>query len=386
MKIEEFMALAEIRKEKLNPLVDMDEKPCIELEHIESGSGRILGWAKSTDQKSIKNVFYKGDVLFGKLRPYLKKYWLAEFNGVCSSEIWVLMPKNSKVDPMYFFYRIQNNDFIMAANVSSGSKMPRADWNFIINYPLSIIHSIPEQRAIARVLKTWDTAIHTTEKLIAQKELRKKWLIQVLLTGKKRLKGFNNLWQLTSLEKFITPISRSVEKPKEPYLALGIRSHGKGTFLKENEIPDRNSMDKLFVVKENDLLVNITFAWEMAIAIATKQDDGALVSHRFPTFTFKPEIGSAAFFKFFILMPIMKNRLNLISPGGAGRNRVLNKSDFLKLEFRIPEYKEQIAIANIIQSADNELNLLEVKREKLKEQKRGLMQVLLTGKTKLKII
>ena len=47
LKIEEFMALAEIRKEKLNPLVDMDEKPCIELEHIESGSGRILGWSLS---------------------------------------------------------------------------------------------------------------------------------------------------------------------------------------------------------------------------------------------------------------------------------------------------------------------------------------------------
>jgi type I restriction enzyme S subunit len=77
--------------------------------------------------------------------------------------------------------------------------------------------------------------------------------------------------------------------------------------------------------------------------------------------------------------------LDLISPGGAGRNRVMSKKDFLKLDIKLPEIEEQSAIANVLQCTDDELQLLKKKLEQLKEQKKGLMQVLLTGKKRLKI-
>lgn len=243
---------------------------------------------------------------------------------------------------------------------------------------------LPEQRAIARVLSTWDKAIHLTEKLISQKELRKKWLMQNLLTGKKRLTGFENIkWKIQSLENFIIPVVREVPKPNIPYVGIGLRSHGKGTFLKPEEQPEKNSMDKFYVVRPNDLIVNITFAWEQAIAIVQPKDDGALASHRFPTYTFIEGKGHPEFFRFFILQPRMKFMLELISPGGAGRNRVMSKSDFIKLEFALPEYAEQTAIAKVLQAADKEISLLKAKAEKLREQKKGLMQVLLTGKKRL---
>ena len=184
----EFGEIAELRKEKFNPVNSNESKPCIELEHFEQATGKIIGFISSLEQKSIKNVFYKGDVLFGKLRPYLRKYWLAEFDGVCSSEVWVLKPKTTDISNSYLFNLIQTNEFIQAANVSSGSKMPRADWGYIINYPFSIINSKNEQIAIAQLLSTWDNAITKTQALIAQKEQRKKWLMQNLLTGKMRLK------------------------------------------------------------------------------------------------------------------------------------------------------------------------------------------------------
>ncbi|HRP89661.1 MAG TPA: restriction endonuclease subunit S [Edaphocola sp.] len=245
---------------------------------------------------------------------------------------------------------------------------------------------LSEQKAIAQVLSTADAAILTTEKLIAQKELRKKWLMQQLLTGKKRLKGFENTkWRIQPLENFIKPIVREVPKPDVPYLGIGLRSHGKGTFLKHDEQPEKNSMDKFYVVRPNDLIVNITFAWEQAIAIVRPEDDGALASHRFPTYTFIEEKGHPDFFRFFIIQPRMKFMLEMISPGGAGRNRVMSKSDFIKLEFLLPEYKEQTAIAQVLQAADKEISLLKAKAEKLREQKKGLMQVLLTGKVRLKI-
>jgi type I restriction enzyme S subunit len=236
------------------------------------------------------------------------------------------------------------------------------------------------------VLSTADAAIHSTEKLIAQKELRKKWLMQQLLTGKKRLKGFENTkWKIQALENFIKPIVREVPKPSTPYLGIGLRSHGKGTFLKHDEQPEKNSMDNFYVVRPNDLIVNITFAWEQAIAIVRPEDDGALASHRFPTYTFIEDKGHPDFFRFYILQPRMKFMLQMISPGGAGRNRVMSKSDFIKLEFLLPDYKEQTAIAQVLQAADKEISLLKAKSEKLREQKKGLMQVLLTGKVRLKI-
>jgi type I restriction enzyme S subunit len=245
---------------------------------------------------------------------------------------------------------------------------------------------LPEQRAIAHILSTADAAIHTTEKLIAQKELRKKWLMQQLLTGKKRLNGFENMkWKIQPLENFVKPIVREVPKPSTPYLGIGLRSHGKGTFLKHDEQPEKNSMDNFYVVRPNDLIVNITFAWEQAIAIVRPEDDGALASHRFPTYTFIEDKGHPDFFRFYILQPRMKFMLQMISPGGAGRNRVMSKSDFIKLEFLLPDYKEQTAIAQVLQAADKEISLLKAKSEKLREQKKGLMQVLLTGKVRLKI-
>ena len=144
-------------------------------------------------------------------------------------------------------------------------------------------------------------------------------------------------------------------------------------------------MDKFYVVRPNDLIVNITFAWEQAIAIVRPEDDGALASHRFPTFTFIDRKGHADFFRFFILQPRIKYMLELISPGGAGRNRVMSKSDFIKLEFLLPDYEEQTAIAQVLQAADKEIQLLKAKTELLKEQKKGLMQVLLTGKKRMKL-
>ena len=254
----------------------------------------------------------------------------------------------------------------------------------IINSLLIPLPPLPEQKAIAQLLSTWDDAIDKNQSLIAQKELRKKWLMQNLLTGRIRLKGFvNERWKIKLLEDVLLPISRPVDKPLSSFLSLGIRSHGKGTFLKNDFDPSKIDMDTLFMVSENDLIVNITFAWEGAIAIVKKEDEGALVSHRFPTFTFNPENGIVDYFRHYILQPRFKYQLDLISPGGAGRNRVLSKKDFLKLEVKIPCLQEQIVIAQVLQAADKEIQLLKAKTEKLREQKKGLMQVLLTGKKKL---
>jgi len=293
----------------------------------------------------------------------------------------VLKAKNGYYQD-YLFYCLEHKNILIWLNGGTRAKLNKGD---LEKLPIQIAPH-PEQKAIAKVLSTADAAIHTTEKIIAQKVLRKKWLMQQLLTGKKRLNGFENTkWKIQPLENFIKPIVREIPKPITPYLGIGLRSHGKGTFLKHDEQPEKNSMDNFYVVRPNDLIVNITFAWEQAIAIVRPEDDGALASHRFPTYTFIEDKGHPDFFRFYILQPRMKFMLQMISPGGAGRNRVMSKSDFIKLEFLLPDYKEQTAIAQVLQAADKEISLLKAKAEKLREQKKGLMQQLLTGKVRLKI-
>ena len=247
------------------------------------------------------------------------------------------------------------------------------------------IPPLPEQQKIVEIFFTWNEAIAKCNTTINSLKDRNKGLAQQLLTGKKRLSGFSAKWEMKPLSDLLIYSPREVDKPREPFLALGLRSHGKGVFHKVDFEPNAIAMTQLFEVKENDLVVNITFAWEQAIAIASKKDEGGLVSHRFPTYTFNPKTATHSYFKFFILQSFFKSMLELISPGGAGRNRVMSKKDFLKLEVKVPKIEEQLAIAQVLATADQELKSYETKLEALQLQKKGLMQQLLTGKIRVNV-
>ncbi len=181
-------------------------------------------------------------------------------------------------------------------------------------------------------------------------------------------------WKKTRLEDALSPIVRERKKPINPYTGLGVRSHGKGTFLKNLELPEKNSMEYLYEVQSDDLIVNITFAWEGAIAIVQKADSGALVSHRFPTYTFKRNVAIPEFFQYIILDKLFVYELGVISPGGAGRNRVLNRNDFLKLSVLLPDIAEQRKIAECLTSLDELIAAHSQKLDALKAHKKGLLQ------------
>ena len=173
---------------KYNPLTSNINYPCIELESISSNSGTILNTFNSLKQKSIKNIFKKDDILFGKLRPYLRKYWYANFDGVCSSEIWVF---NNKLGlNKYLYYLIQTNKFILIANNSTGSKMPRADWKFIKSQNFYVAN-IQEQNKIANFLSTVDKKISNLENIITTLEKQKKGLLQQIFNQEIRFKDEN---------------------------------------------------------------------------------------------------------------------------------------------------------------------------------------------------
>ncbi|MCH7226264.1 restriction endonuclease subunit S [Haloferula sp. A504] len=244
---------------------------------------------------------------------------------------------------------------------------------------------LPEQRKIADILTTWDEALEKLDALIAAKDRRKKALMLQLLTGRKRVAGATGEWRTTTLAQVLEPTPRPTPKPSKPFLAAGIRSHGRGVFLKPDFIPADIALDELYEIKSGDLIVNITFAWEGAAAIVSDEADGALVSHRFPTFSFRAGKASRAFFRHYIRTKRFVFDCGLASPGGAGRNRVLSKTAFLKIGLMLPPIEEQEAIGEILDTCDAELTLLRRQRDALDLQKRGLMQRLLTGKIRVAV-
>jgi type I restriction enzyme S subunit len=182
-----FGDLVELVSDKVDPRELQKDLQCIELEHIESGTYRLSGTVVASEQKSLKLVFRKDDVLFGKLRAYLKKAVLASFDGVCSSEIWVFRPQQRSVISSYLFLIVQSEPFNRAACVASGSQMPRSEWSsvsqLICNLP-----SHEEQRKIAGLLNAIDCEITLLTQQLAALKTQKRGLMRKLLTGEVRVK------------------------------------------------------------------------------------------------------------------------------------------------------------------------------------------------------
>jgi type I restriction enzyme S subunit len=174
------------RRDKIDPKRAGIHDFCIELEHIESGSGQLLGSTSTGTQSSLKSVFRSGDVLFGKLRAYLRKYWRATRSGVCSTEIWVLVPRDEVAASEFLFQIIQTNDFIDIASNSYGTHMPRSDWNVVKNHELKI-PPLHEQTAIAGVLSDMDAELAALEQRRDKTRALKQGMMQELLTGRTRL-------------------------------------------------------------------------------------------------------------------------------------------------------------------------------------------------------
>ncbi len=187
-KRREFSEVTSLSKAKWNPRSATESIPCVELEHLSQFTGQRLGSISSREQRSVKNLFRPGDVLFGKLRPYLRKYWLADMLGVCSTEIWVLRANREVCSPTYLFYLVQSERFIASCHVTSGSKMPRADWDYVSTFPF-LLPSLEEQRVISTILKASDQTISRLSKRLTVLKVEKKALMQQLLTGKRRVKG-----------------------------------------------------------------------------------------------------------------------------------------------------------------------------------------------------
>jgi type I restriction enzyme S subunit len=147
----------------ISPAELHDEK-YVGLEHIGEGTLSLVGYGFASDVASAKSRFKRGDILFGKLRPYFHKVVRAPFDGVCSTDIWVVRPRDG-IDAGFLYYCMASQAFIdWATQGSDGTKMPRAQWAYASKFN-TVVPDLPEQRAIAHVLGTLDDKIELNRQM-----------------------------------------------------------------------------------------------------------------------------------------------------------------------------------------------------------------------------
>ncbi|WP_039985505.1 restriction endonuclease subunit S, partial [Brumicola pallidula] len=247
------------------------------------------------------------------------------------------------------------------------------------------IPPLPEQRKIAKILSTWDKAISTTERLIDNSKQQKKALMQQLLTGKKRLSGFSELWteiHLNDIGKCITGLTYSPSDVVEKDGMLVLRSsnvqNGKLAFV--DNVYVKSGLTVKSKTQDGDILVcvrngskNLIGKSALLRGRAVNQAHGAFMTifrSKYSDYVFQL-FQSGDYYK-----QVNKNL-------GATINSI-NTSDLHKFKFIMPTDEAEIsAIASCLSDADREIKLLEQQLFDLKQEKKALMQQLLTGKRRV---
>jgi type I restriction enzyme, S subunit len=246
---------------------------------------------------------------------------------------------------------------------------------------------LPEQKAIAHILSLMDTAINKNNLLVAKKELEKKWLMQNLLTGKKRLKGFHEDWKEYSYEKLLKVVKRPFDwNENELYKLISVRRRSGGIFFRDALYGHQILVKNLRTSNEGDFLFSKMQILHGASALVTKEFAGAKISGSYIAVVAndKKQL-NMEFFNWYSQMKYFYHQTYISSYGVHIEKMTFDFDIFLQLEMKLPSFEEQVAITKVLNAADKEIQLLKAKTEKLRLQKKGMMQVLLTGKKRVRI-
>ncbi len=329
---------------------------------------------------STSRKFPKGSVLFTCIGSTIGKSGIATVDLTANQQINAIVVNNTNSNE-YLYYQLEMNvnRIKLIAGEQAVPIINKSQFE-TIKLPKA---PLPEQKAIAQVLSTADTAIHTTEKLIAQKELRKKWLMQQLLTGKKRLKGFEGEVNLKLVEHYLNEISERNKDLKITNVLSVTNSRG---FINQADQFDRvvasEDATNYKIVRKGQFAYNPSRVNVGSLDLLRDFENGIL-SPMYVVFETNKSQLLPDYFYYHLKTQWFYGHIPMFVQGSVRDS--LSFDGLCSMKFYIPSIEEQTAIAQVLQAADKEISLLKVKAKKLREQKKGLMQQLLTGKVRLKI-
>lgn len=253
--------------------------------------------------------------------------------------------------------------------------------NMIFPFP-----PLGEQRKIAEVLGVWDEAIEKQARLIEKLALRKRALMQRLLSAKLRLPGFSEPWKEHKIADLFSPINDTNDGREHIPMTISAKSG----FISQKDKFDRviagDSLQRYILLKKGDFAYNKgnSNLYEMGY-IYHLNEESALVPFVYICFRSKGSVNIDFYSQFFINHGLDRQLKKIITSGARGDGLLnVDKKDFFALNVPHPTIEEQTAIAEVLTAADREIELAKEKLERLRRQKRGLMQQLLTGKKRVK--
>ncbi len=243
------------------------------------------------------------------------------------------------------------------------------------------IPPLPEQQKIAEIISTWDKAIEKQLRLIEKLELRKKGVIQQILTAKRRLPGFSAPWKKVRLKEILIEGSKIPVDSTSKYKKISIGLYKKGiSYIDNNKV--KADIRPFYVRKKGEIIIGKQNYFNGSIAIINDKFDGTICSNAIMSFRVKNLFNLKFIYEAISQHDYLKKREMIAN--GTGQKE-LSEKDFLNFDTVVPSLEEQTAIAEVLTAADREIELAQQKLELLRQQKHGLMQQLLTGKKRVKL-
>lgn len=249
--------------------------------------------------------------------------------------------------------------------------------------------SLQERKKIAAILSTQDKVIELKEKLLAQKQQQKKYLMQQLLTGKKRLPGFGGEWKTIHLNEISCRNETKNTVGNNNVLTISAQ-YG---LINQTEFFDKviasDDKSNYYLLSKDEFAYNRSYSkgYPYGTIKRLKRYVQGVVSPLYICFAVNKKLASLDFLEQYFETSIINREIQSIVQEGARNHGMLNVAvdDFFRIKITMPETEEQKEIAKILRVADHEIDLLQKSIEAEKQKKKALMQLLLTGKVRVKI-
>lgn len=368
----------------------------------------------SESPSRARRIFRRNDILMSTVRPNLKGFAKIDFDAedCVSSTGFAVITVNDEDDFDFLYHNLFSYNIEQQINsLLVGSNYPAINNEDVENLCIPYISIKSEQQKIAAILSTWDKAIELKEKLIAQKQVQKKGLAQNLLTGKIRVNEIGSInheqlkqrlflihngevpegYQKTKLG--ILPLDWKVEKAKSIFKNVSIKNNGENEellsvtqdrgvlprrLLGQRVMMPEGDTDSFKLVQPNQYIISLR-SFEGGIELSNYR---GIVSPAYTVIENIKEISHIFYKHLFKTVDFIKRMNSAVI--GIRDGKQISYSDFSELYIQYPDKDEQREIAKIITLADQELQLLQQELTLLKQQKKGLMQLLLTGVVRVK--
>lgn len=373
------------------------------LQHIDPGEPRLKHFASESEVRSSKYRFYMGDILYGKLRPYLDKAAIAEFDGICSTDVIVISIDGDKTVPNYIVNVLHLPSFVSyATSTMTGVNHPRTSWKTIGVFKIPL-PPLREQRKIAKTLGTIQRAIEQQDKIIEATKNLKKSLMQKLFAEGLEHTEFNETeigeipasWEVVELgdvASFKNGINFSRQQKGKGILTIDVLNMYGESICVNLEKLYRVDISKLktaseYLLKDGDILFVRSSLKREGVGW-TSLFKGSREPVTFCGFIIRARLKSdnisPKFLTYFLRSAFVRNQLVAGSEQVAITN--VNQGVLKNLKIPIPSLPEQQKITRILSTVDKKIEIEKRKKITLKELFKTMLHKLMTGEIRLKDI